>query len=64
MQETERLARQDGVVSAALAVDPRHWELLYFTLWEHDTPKAVGDRYQVLHLSAPQRAELRRGRQW
>ncbi|MCX4825109.1 DUF4865 family protein [Streptomyces sp. NBC_01142] len=64
VRETERLARLDGVVSAALAVDPHHWELLYFSLWAHDAPKEVGDRYEVLHLSAPQHAGLRRGRQW
>ncbi|MEV7683776.1 DUF4865 family protein [Streptomyces sp. NPDC088341] len=58
VRETERLAGLDGVVSAALALDPRRWELVHFTLWEHDTPREVGDRYQVLHLSQPQRAEL------
>lgn len=54
----------DGVVAAAVAVDPRHWELLYFALWAEDAPEAIGDVFQVLHLSAPHRAELARGRQW
>ncbi|NEA57223.1 DUF4865 family protein [Streptomyces sp. SID13666] len=53
-----------GVHSAALAVDPRHWELLHFTLWEHTAPAAAGDRYEVLHLSAPERNTIETGRQW
>ncbi|WP_329113519.1 DUF4865 family protein [Streptomyces sp. NBC_01465] len=63
VRETQRLARIDGVVCAALGVDPRHWELVHFTLWE-GAPRAVGDRFEVLHLSAPERASLVRGRQW
>ncbi|TXS44732.1 DUF4865 family protein [Streptomyces sp. t39] len=72
--ETERLAGLDGVVCAALAVDPRHWELLQLTLWERGAPAgtfrddglpgAEAERYRVLHLSAPERAALRRGRHW
>ncbi|MFG2352505.1 DUF4865 family protein [Streptomyces sp. NPDC048521] len=62
--ETERLAGEDGAVLAAAAVDPHRWELVHFSLWEHDTSKAVGDVFEVLHLSAPGRDRLRRGRQW
>ncbi|WP_326764060.1 DUF4865 family protein [Streptomyces sp. NBC_01591] len=56
----------DAVEAAltALAVDPRRWELLHFTLWEHDAPEAPEDRYQVLHLSTPERDRLGEGRQW
>ncbi|PVE04848.1 DUF4865 family protein [Streptomyces scopuliridis] len=61
VRETERLAGLDGVVCATLALDPRHWELSQFTLWAHDTPRAVGDHYQVLRLSQPHRAELSGG---
>ncbi|GGV00402.1 DUF4865 domain-containing protein [Streptomyces litmocidini] len=60
-----REARRDGVVASALAVDPRHWELLSFTLWEGpEAPSDEGERFRVLHLSAPGRAALGRGRQW
>ncbi|MFJ9819640.1 DUF4865 family protein [Streptomyces sp. NPDC101151] len=62
--ETERLAAEDGAVLAAAAVDPHRWELVHFSLWEHDAPKADGDLFQVLHLSAPGRARFPRGRQW
>ncbi|MGQ4481557.1 DUF4865 family protein [Streptomyces sp. SAS_276] len=62
--ETRRLAGEDGVVLAAAAVDPHRWELVHVSLWEHDTPKAEGDVFQVLHLSAPGRGVLPRGRQW
>ncbi|MEU6551514.1 DUF4865 family protein [Streptomyces sp. NPDC046915] len=64
VRETGRLAAEDGAVLAAVAVDTHHWELVHFSLWEHDTPKAPGDVFQVLHLSAPGRERLPRGRQW
>ncbi|MCZ4122968.1 DUF4865 family protein [Streptomyces sp. H39-S7] len=57
-------AATPGVHSAALAVDPRHWELLHFTLWEHTAPAEAGDRYQVLHLSAPEQDTIGTGRHW
>lgn len=63
VRETARLAGQDGAVCAALAVDPRHWEFVYFSLWAHDAPRAHGDVYRVLHVSAPERDRLPRGRQ-
>ena len=62
--EAERLAAGDGAVLAAAAVDPQRWETVHFSLWEHATPKADGDVYQVLHLSAPGRDRLPGGRQW
>ncbi|MEU6251117.1 DUF4865 family protein [Streptomyces sp. NPDC047043] len=61
--ETERLAGTDGAVLAAAAVDTSRWELVHFSLWEHDAPKADGDLFPVLHLS-PGRGRLPRGRQW
>ena len=64
VREARRLAGDDGAVLAAAAVDTRGWELVHFSLWEHDTPKAEGDVFQVLHMSAPGRGELPRGRQW
>ncbi|MFC9128158.1 DUF4865 family protein [Streptomyces sp. NPDC057099] len=62
--EARRLAAADGVLLAAAAVDTSRWELVHFSLWEHDTPKADGDLFEVLHLSAPGRDRLPRGRQW
>lgn len=62
--EVERLAQEDGAVLAAAAVDARRWELTHFSLWEHDAPEADGDVFEVLHMSAPGRGELPRGRQW
>ncbi|MEU6139717.1 DUF4865 family protein [Streptomyces sp. NPDC047081] len=62
--ETERLADADGAVLAAAAVDTSRWELVHFSLWEHDAPKADGDVFEVLHLSAPGLDRLPRGRQW
>jgi len=64
VSETERLAGEDGAVLAAAAVDTSRWELVHFSLWEHDTPKADGEVFEVLHLSAPGRERLPRGRQW
>ncbi|MER7515467.1 DUF4865 family protein [Streptomyces sp. NPDC126499] len=59
-----REAAADGVVASALAVDPRHWELLSFTLWAAPEPQDEGEHFQVLHLSAPGRGRLRPGRLW
>ncbi|MFI8962504.1 DUF4865 family protein [Streptomyces sp. NPDC053493] len=60
-----REAAADGAVASALAVDPRHWELLSFTLWATgDVPDDAGDRFQVLHLSEPGRRRLGAGRLW
>ncbi|MFF0138128.1 DUF4865 family protein [Streptomyces sp. NPDC005227] len=64
VRETARLASLDGVVSAAAAVDPRHWEIVHFSLWADASPKAPGEVFQVLHLSQPERESLPRGRQW
>ncbi|MEV8015900.1 DUF4865 family protein [Streptomyces sp. NPDC086554] len=64
VHEAERLAYQDGNIYAAVSIDPRTWEALHFSVWDHDSPKGVGDVFQVLHLSAPERDLLPRGRQW
>ncbi|MGW0825732.1 DUF4865 family protein [Streptomyces sp. NPDC002845] len=64
VREAERLAGADGAVCAAAVVDPGRWELVHFSLWDHDTPKAPGEVFRVLHLSAPERDRLPRGRQW
>jgi len=60
----EELATTEGVHTTALALDPRHWELVHFTLWADSAPRSAGDRYQVLHLSAPGTGALGEGRQW
>ncbi|WP_371617081.1 DUF4865 family protein [Streptomyces sp. NBC_00454] len=69
-EELERLARRPGVHTAALAADPRSWQLLRFVLWEA-APEGDGDadwdateRYEVLHLSAPELEALPAGRAW
>ncbi|MEV1023371.1 DUF4865 family protein [Streptomyces sp. NPDC050264] len=64
VHEIEQLGVLDGVLLAAAAVDPRTWELLTFSVWDHDSPKAPGDIYQVLHLSQPERDLLPRVRHW
>ncbi|MFE1176743.1 DUF4865 family protein [Streptomyces sp. NPDC058773] len=60
----EELATTDGVHTTALALDPRRWELVHFTLWADDAPRSAGDRYRVLHLSAPGTGRLGTGRLW
>ncbi|MZF88120.1 DUF4865 family protein [Streptomyces sp. SID5643] len=65
--EARRLAGQDGAVLAAAAVDTSRWEVVHFSLWEHwdqDTPRADCEVFEVLHLSAPGRDRLPRGRRW
>ncbi|WP_030776428.1 DUF4865 family protein [Streptomyces sp. NRRL S-920] len=60
----ETSVRVDGAVSAIAAVDPRTWEAVHFSLWEHEAPEGTGDVFQVLHLSTPERGKLATGRQW
>ncbi|CAG7619707.1 DUF4865 family protein [Actinacidiphila bryophytorum] len=58
-------AGRPGLHSAALLVDPRHWELLRFTLWQDAAPEAAGEeRFEVLHLSEPGLGDIRTGRHW
>ncbi len=60
------LGGADGLHTAALAVDPHHWRLMTFALWEREAPGAHGDaeHYEVLHLSAPGLTRLPAGRTW
>ncbi|POX39120.1 DUF4865 domain-containing protein [Streptomyces sp. Ru73] len=64
------LARHPAVHTAALAVDPHHWQLLRFVLWSDAAPGAEDGadeatvRYEVLHLSAPELAGLPEGSVW
>ncbi|MEV0123952.1 DUF4865 family protein [Streptomyces sp. NPDC050703] len=63
-REAERLTREEGAVCALAAVDPRSWEAVRFSLWDHEAPRGAGDVFEVLHVSAPEREKLPRGRQW
>ncbi|MEV0522906.1 DUF4865 family protein [Streptomyces sp. NPDC050439] len=62
--EAARLARQEGALFAATAIDPRTWEALHFSVWDHESPKGEGDVFQVLHVSAPERDLLTQGKHW
>lgn len=65
LEELAETATRPGLHSAALLIDPRHWELLRFTLWQDVAPGAPGEeRHEVLHLSKPGLDEIRTGRQW
>lgn len=58
-EELSRRVSAPGVHTTALALDPHHWELVRFTLWAAAVPEdEPGDRYEVLHLSAPGLATL------
>jgi hypothetical protein len=65
VRETGRLAAVDGALLAAAVVDTGCWELAHFSLHAGEAPDgAEGEVFQVLHLSAPGRDLLPRGRQW
>ncbi|MFE0802228.1 DUF4865 family protein [Streptomyces sp. NPDC058812] len=65
VRETGRPAAGDGTLLAAAAVDTGRWELVHFSLHAQDAPdKVAGEVFQVLHVSAPERDRLPRGRQW
>ena len=44
-----------GLHSVALLVDTVVWELVRYTLWSYEAPGDSGDRYEVLHISQPER---------
>ncbi|MFC4036990.1 DUF4865 family protein [Dactylosporangium siamense] len=58
LAELRTLADSRDVHTAALAFDPRDWQLLLVTLWADQVPAndPADDRYEVLHLSAPELA--------
>ncbi|MGW5860609.1 DUF4865 family protein [Streptomyces sp. NPDC055239] len=62
--ETRQLMHRKGAIYAAAAIDPRTWEALLFSVWDHESPKGQGDVFQVLHVSAPEQALLPEDRQW
>ena len=65
LERVEGLAGTDGVFVTALALDPRHWEVVHLTLWAGPAPAAVdGTRYTVLHTSTPHLHEVDGGRTW
>ncbi|MGW0731959.1 DUF4865 family protein [Streptomyces sp. NPDC002851] len=63
-KEAEREARLPGAVGTVLALDPDRWELVRLALWNREDPPTGGDRFRVLHLSAPELAALPREPQW
>lgn len=65
-QKLRSLAGREDVHTAALAVDPHHWQLMRLVLWSGAVAKdeAATERYEVLHLSAPGLADLPDGRNW
>ncbi|MEU1146077.1 DUF4865 family protein [Streptomyces sp. NPDC005863] len=62
--EAARLSRAEGAVSVLTAIDPRTWEAVHFSLWDHVSPAAEGEVFEVLHVCAPEREKLPRGRHW
>ncbi len=66
VEDLRELARRDDVHTAALAVDPHHWQLMRFVLRKDAVApeEAATERYEVLHLSAPGIADLPEGRSW
>ncbi|MEV6201930.1 DUF4865 family protein [Streptomyces sp. NPDC051771] len=66
VEHLRQLRDHEGVHTAALAVDPHHWQLMRFVVWaDSSAPEEEGtERYEVLHLSAPGLGELPEGRAW
>jgi len=61
MERFHKHAKTPGVYCTVLALDPRSWELVCFTLWENADQASNGTRYEVLHLSTPRLADLKTG---
>ncbi len=54
------LGNRADVHTAALVADPKDWRLIRFVLWADDVAADEdGERFEVLHLSAPDIHELR-----
>lgn len=65
LADLERRKDHPEVHATALAIDPRHWELLHFTVWSTpDAAPADEVRYRVPHLSRPELDDLTAGRHW
>lgn len=66
LEDLRALARHEAVHTAALAVDPYHWQLARFVLWNGAAADGAleTERYEVLHLSGPGLAELPHGGVW
>ncbi|MBT2212143.1 DUF4865 family protein [Actinomadura sp. NEAU-AAG7] len=64
--QLRRLSGHDGIHTAALAVDPRHWQLVRFVVWADSSApdEEATEHYEVLHLSAPGLRNLPEGRSW
>jgi hypothetical protein len=63
IESLEPLRHNKNVHTAAVAVDPHHWELVQFVLWR-DEPETAGTHYEVRHLSTPELDLLPNGRSW
>ncbi|WP_327358516.1 DUF4865 family protein [Streptomyces sp. NBC_01304] len=57
-READRIAALPSTVLSAMAFDPRLWEVVHFTLLTEDRDNLSGERFQVLHTSAPERDRL------
>ncbi|WJV50478.1 DUF4865 family protein [Streptomyces flavofungini] len=65
LAEARTLAARDGAVGVLVAVDPRHWEAVTFSLWtEGGQARASGEVFQVLRCSTPELERVGRGRAW
>jgi hypothetical protein len=60
------LSQNAEVHTVVLGVDPTHWRLLRFVLWQDAVPvgEPATERFEVLHLSAPGLPALPNGRHW
>lgn len=58
--ELREKAHSGAVHTAALAFDPRTWQLMRFVLWTDTAP----GRYEVLHTSMPSLRDIPQGRHW
>lgn len=47
-----------GVHSVAFAVDPLHWQGVWFTLWTAEPSQPAGIVYEILHVAAPGQEQL------
>lgn len=50
-----KLAQADGALLSLYGIDLENWETIQFSLWSAEPDPALGDVFEVLHVSEPAR---------
>jgi hypothetical protein len=51
--QLEKLTHAPSALLSLYGIDLENWEIIHFTLWSGEPDPAVGDVFEVLHVSGP-----------